>query len=643
MNPNVKVFVSHRIDLDSQLVENDIFYPVRCGAVFDKQISIIPGDDTGDNISNLRESYCELTVQYWAWKNVEADYYGLCHYRRYLSFAEKPPIIDNWSLVNLSNLGEKAITEHRLNDTNFIQNFVSQYDLLTMIPVDLKKVNRKSVYDQYKQDGVKLHLKDLDMLLSIIKEKHPAYYDAATSYLHGQKLYLSSVFIMKKTLFQDYCTWLFDILQEFSERTVMDNYSQEAFRTPGHLGERLFGIYYTWLQQKGNCKSCELPLLFFNDASRKEVLQPTFANHSIPIAFSCSEAYSPFFATTLQSVINTSNERNNYDIFLLHQGLSNKTKTMLQGMLSGKSNFSLRFVNVQPYFEHYNLYESPTISIETYFRLILPEILQCYDKLLYLDCDLIVNKDIADLYHIDIGDKWLGAAVDVCGAGVVNGFDPAFAKYVEDTMRLKKIWMQFNAGVLIMNNRALRENFTTRYLLEFVQGGTFRFQDQDALNILCEDHIYWLDLRWNFAADDVTSYRGWVSQYAPRELYTAHRAAAKDPYIIHYAGNEKPWYHLDLEWADRFWTTLIQTPFYACFLNQRINDIVRSNLQTEFPTLLKNSHKKPVAFFRRITNKLLPIGSHRRNEVKRILKKMANRWLPIGSRRRNTVKKLIKS
>lgn len=86
---NIRIFVSHRIDIDSETVDTPVYFPVRCGAVYDESNSEIQGDDTGDNISKLRMSFCEFTVQYWAWKNVDADYYGLCHYRRYLSFSDK--------------------------------------------------------------------------------------------------------------------------------------------------------------------------------------------------------------------------------------------------------------------------------------------------------------------------------------------------------------------------------------------------------------------------------------------------------------------------------------------------------------------------------------------------------------------------
>ena len=81
--PDVKIFVSHRVDLDSVAVENSVYIPVRCGAELDtNENPTMIGDNTGENISDKREYLGEFTVQYWAWKNVQADYYGLCHYRR---------------------------------------------------------------------------------------------------------------------------------------------------------------------------------------------------------------------------------------------------------------------------------------------------------------------------------------------------------------------------------------------------------------------------------------------------------------------------------------------------------------------------------------------------------------------------------
>ena len=128
---DIKIFVSHRIDLDSETIDNPLFVPVRCGAVFDKRENItMLGDNTGDNISEKRMSFCELTVQYWAWKNVEADYYGLCHYRRYFSFSDKI-----WTETNIYNhIEEKILNKKFLDkyDVNYdkVSRLLDEYDVI---------------------------------------------------------------------------------------------------------------------------------------------------------------------------------------------------------------------------------------------------------------------------------------------------------------------------------------------------------------------------------------------------------------------------------------------------------------------------------------------------------------------------------
>ena len=83
----IKIFVSHRLDKDSFCIKNDLFQNVKCGSYYADSIPAeYVRDDVGENISHKRFSYNELTVQYFAWKNYNLDYYGLCHYRRFLSF-----------------------------------------------------------------------------------------------------------------------------------------------------------------------------------------------------------------------------------------------------------------------------------------------------------------------------------------------------------------------------------------------------------------------------------------------------------------------------------------------------------------------------------------------------------------------------
>lgn len=131
---DIKIFVSHRIDKDTEIIDSPLYYNIRCGAVYDKREKVeILGDNVGENISEKRNSFCELTVMYWAWKNMQADYYGLCHYRRYLSFAEHSA-----NIIEKNYIDSKLISEYKLNDINALKNLVNKYDILACYPENVK-------------------------------------------------------------------------------------------------------------------------------------------------------------------------------------------------------------------------------------------------------------------------------------------------------------------------------------------------------------------------------------------------------------------------------------------------------------------------------------------------------------------------
>ena len=98
---DIKIFVTHTPNRDTMRVNNSLFYNVIAGSDF--QTKEVPEgvyqDNQGDNISSLNKSYCELTTQYWAWKNMQADYYGFCHYRRFFSFSEKKIKETSWGTI----------------------------------------------------------------------------------------------------------------------------------------------------------------------------------------------------------------------------------------------------------------------------------------------------------------------------------------------------------------------------------------------------------------------------------------------------------------------------------------------------------------------------------------------------------------
>ena len=116
-NSNIKIFIScHK---ECTLLKNKYIYPIQVGsALADKRFPDMLHDDVGDNISSLNPMYCELTAQYWAWKNVDADYYGFMHYRRYFSLNSMRFPEDPFGNIVMDNITDENINKLCLDETN---------------------------------------------------------------------------------------------------------------------------------------------------------------------------------------------------------------------------------------------------------------------------------------------------------------------------------------------------------------------------------------------------------------------------------------------------------------------------------------------------------------------------------------------
>lgn len=271
----IKIFVSHRIDIDSELIDNPLYVPVRCGAVFDPKSSTnIAGDDTGDNISDKRMSFCEFTVQYWAWKNVDADYYGLCHYRRYLSFSEKRFPTDEFNMIHNAALLPKCKRTYGLLNTkrmrDCIQNcdvVVSEYAPVKNIPTpDGKKETVRELWDAH--DNVFFEKSSIDLMFRLIAELSPEYLQSAKEYFEGAQHRGFNCYVMKRELFDRLCKFQFPIMFELERRLDTTGYTQTMLRTPAFIGEMLYGIFIYHLSTRENWRIKEVQLAFFSSTER---------------------------------------------------------------------------------------------------------------------------------------------------------------------------------------------------------------------------------------------------------------------------------------------------------------------------------------------------------------------------------------
>jgi lipopolysaccharide biosynthesis glycosyltransferase len=618
--PSIKIFVYHTPEHNSVQLPSSHFFHMKGGAVFDDNNiqDGLTGDNTGDNISIKNKSYCELTIQYWAWKNIDVDYYGFCHYRHYFSFNTKKFPVDEKKHIIRPFLNSKTIAEFLLNDTGQIKNIIYEYDIIAPAPVDLKKINFSSVYEQYKYCP-HLNIKDLDTILDIIYEKYPEYYYSAKKYLSGSKLFLYNIFIARKEIFFKYCQWLFDIISEFEKRSNMNLYSEEGFRTPKHLGEKLFGIYFTHLLKSSKIKNRELQLLKIKDTSKMETLLPAFTKESVNVVLSSNEYFAPYCAATIRSVLDHLNKDRCLDIIILEDNILPKTKKMLLAMISGLQNVSLRFINVKLIFSDYTLVTREHYSNVTYYRLALSDILLEYDKILYLDSDLIVLDDISELFDIDMSTYCFAGVIDIVLSGHNNGFSPNNHRpYYLNTVKIKEknLLNMINAGVLVMNLSIIRKHYSSLELLEYAQAGKFMLCDQDVINSLFQDNILHLENEWNVIYNEEGALHKPIASFAPKGMYQAYKRALENPKILHFCGPIKPWNEPDFEAAYLFWDVLKRTPFYEIAILHRnsATQVAKKNIAGK----IKPIFKKTISFF-------FPHKSRRRRILIILYKKLRNR------------------
>lgn len=614
---NIRIFVTAHKNVDR--FDSDIMQPVQVGPK-NERFPWAFHDDEGENIADLNPRYCELTTQYWAWKNINADYYGFCHYRRYFDFSETVHEENAFGEIMDDYIDAKAAKEYGLDDNN-IAHVVKQYDVITTPFGDLDEIINKYGSPRALWEAAPLlHDDDLKRCYQILCAMYPDYRKDAQDFFNGNKACFCNMFIMKKEIFFDYCEWMFPILEEFDRNTDYSTYSKEALRTPGHLSERLLNIYLMHHKRIGsNWKFKELQCVHFTNPEPAEELKPldVFDKPIVPVVFAADDNYVSQLTTTVYSAMKNADPSYFYDVVVLQRNIAWDKQERLRDFFKQFPNMSLRFTNVERELSGHDLSTNNAhISIETYYRFLIQKLLPFYDKVLYLDSDIVINGDIAKLYNTDLQGKLLGAIRDIDFLANLNVKHGKRMGYAKNVLKMKNPYDYFQAGVLVLNTKAMRERYTIRQWLTYASNPAFIYNDQDVLNAHCEGEVLYLPWEWN-VVHDCGGRVGNLFVQAPNDIYDAYMRSRNNPQIIHYAGFQKPWTDPDCDFASIYWRYARETPFYERLLKR----VVKATAP-KAPVIVTPA-KPPRAVgedspIRKIIDPIMPIGSRRRELLKSI-------------------------
>ncbi len=310
-------------------------------------------------------------------------------------------------------------------------------------------------------------------------------------------------------------------------------------------------------------------------------------DNSVALGFVVSNYYALPFLVALTTLFKNANAKYFYDIAILETDLTALNKRKIQELVScpptnfnnENVQFSLRFVNIaERVKELQKVWLAPFWA--QYHFLLIPEVFSRYDKVVALNSDIVFNRDVAELYQIKLNDnEWVGAVIDTVvrlHLKINPNFDiHGVCNWLDEPLKY------FNSGVILYNTKACRENkLVDKIIRQHGIMGPTKWTDQDLLNVCCQNHVHFLNPKWNveapgFEAHFATLTAKGVNVQDEREEHSRNREC---PYILHWIGERKPWRYPEDELSTRWWKYARALPNYEEIIYTNICGLVRDEM-----------------------------------------------------------------
>lgn len=285
----------------------------------------------------------------------------------------------------------------------------------------------------------------------------------------------------------------------------------------------------------------------------------------VPIAFAFDENLILPAEVAICSLLQHAKETTYYQIYVLHGSDTDLSGFEADTIKKNYPHCDFVFKNVGDAFQ--TAFEIRDITIPAYYRLLIPEIIQEHDKIIYSDVDVIFREDLSELYQMELADNYLAATYD--WGMMIDAAGRKYATSVEGL--LPDDYLQ--SGFLLLNSKKLREDNMVARFKELAQRN-YKYQDQDILNLSCGHRKVRLPLYYNmtdyafrFLNQQPESLRKWCGE---EELQKA-----TDPVMIHFNGH-KPWkkycVNFDIWWEYYRKSPFFDAKFYFDFFYSRLNE-----------------------------------------------------------------------
>lgn len=576
----IKILVSYH--KPAKLIKDDVWTPIKVGNALNWDPDNLIEDNVGENISHLNASYNELTAIYWAWKNYDKlgnpDFIGFCHYRRVLVFSE---MIASSHTIDINYDKQESLFEAIKYKKSWLEKLLLNNDCISWCVVD-KKYSVKEQYKKSSREGEHVY-QDLLDVEKIIEKDFPQYRIAAKNYLNGNSHYFGNVFVLRKDLFFEYCEFIFKAIKIFL--SLHDDFDK---RSPWlqrlFISERLTGIFITRLKET-EYRVLDLPAGFLVNTDLPLPIERKYQSQdSINLVFSVDESHLSHLGVCLSAVAEKINSDRCYDVIILFSGIDKrKIDDFLTrvNVLCG-NNFSVRFYDVSPWLENCPLKEEFLKKSDGIcFQFFIQKIFVKYEKVLYLDYDLIVLRDLSEIYDLcSVGLEYIAAALDIRGSFAyqqnLKMEDGSFWRdYVNTDLAINDDRTYFQSGVMVYFLKEMRRDgfdLLESCLEKVKKTQKYVYLEQDVLNYVLKGRVKYLSSDWNFEWHiplEFPSYKRTMNETLLKEYMEGQRS----PKIIHYTSDRKPWNEFGHSLASIWWKCARTSLFYDDFRKNALSGL----------------------------------------------------------------------
>jgi lipopolysaccharide biosynthesis glycosyltransferase len=305
---------------------------------------------------------------------------------------------------------------------------------------------------------------------------------------------------------------------------------------------------------------------------------------SVDLCFICNDGFVIPTCTAIMSAILNKDQNTFYNIYIIVVNISEKNRKILQGLSRENGKIHIIEGNMEKFANLHKFKIGGYLSAtsEALLKFDLPQLLKNLDKVIYLDGDIIIKGDLAELFEVDVTGNFCAAVRDSGSLYFKTQYNQMCPKY-------------FNSGVMVLNLKYMREKNVTQELIQAKKNSNDSdLMDQNILNLVFKDYVKLLDIKWNFLVVNLERAKKLWSMEALNNMFSSNykdfNHIKKSAIIYHFSSKDKPWKFYNVPGADLWMKYYKKTPFSNEKLHRIRSVNILSPLEHIFSVRNKNNH-----------------------------------------------------